>query len=167
MATATPSYAASAALTMTLASLASDTNLIAGRESTVVDNAGTDDAIDVLVGGKVTTGTSPTADRQIEVWAYASRDGGSGTAYSAGATGADANFSPTGEKTLLRLLTIIPTDSTSNHTYEFGPFSIAAAFGGTLPGKWGIFIVHNTGVALHATGSNHEIKKTAIKYESA
>jgi len=163
MATVTPSYGTSAALTITLASLASDASLIAGREATAIDNT-TDLAIDSIVGGKVTTGTSPTASKQIEVWADGSYDG---TTFSAGATGTDANFSPTGEKTQLKLLQIIPTDATSNHTYEWGPFSIAQAFGGTMPKKWGIFIVHNTGVALNATAGNHEVKYTPVKYVSA
>lgn len=157
-----PSYAAAQTLTCTLASLASDTNLIAGRQSTVADNT-SDLAIDCLVGGKVTTGTSPTTGRQIEVWCFGTYDG---TTYSAGAGATDANFSPTGEKTLMKLLTIIPTDATSNHTYEWGPFSVAAAFGGTMPSKWGVFFVHNTAVNLNATGGNHEVKYTAVQYQA-
>ena len=163
MTTASPAYQTVVTHTMTLASLASDTNLVAGREGTAIDNAGTDDAIDALVGGKVTTGTSPTAARQIEVWVYGSYDG---TTYSGAATGSDANLTPA-EKTLLKLLTIIPTVNTSNKTYPWGPFSVAQAFGGTLPRKWGVYIVHNTGVALNATGGNHEVKHTPVKYESA
>jgi hypothetical protein len=162
MPTASPSYAAAATLTLSLASLASDTNLVAGRASTFVDNTVVD-AIDCLVGGKVTTGTSPTADRQIEVWAYGSYDG---TSYSGGASGTDANLTPQ-TKTLLKLLTVIPTSNVSNQTYTWGPISIAQAFGGVVPPEWGIFIVHNTGVALHATAGNHEVKYTPIKYESA
>jgi hypothetical protein len=162
MTTASLQYANAITLAMTLASLASDTNLVAGRESTAVDNA-TDQFIDFLVGGKITTGTSPTASRQIEVWAYGSYDG---VAFSAGATGQDANFSPAGEKTQLKLITVIPTDSTSNHAYEWGPFSIAQAFGGIVPSKWGLFVVHNTGVALNATAANHEVKATPVKYAS-
>jgi hypothetical protein len=163
MATVSLSYATPITLTITLASLASDTNLIAGRISTAVDNS-TNGYVDFLVGGKVTTGTSPTAARQIEVWAYGSYDG---TTYSAGAGGTDANFSPTGEKNLMRLLQIIPTDATSNHTYEWGPLSIAQAFGGTAPPKWGIYMVHNTAVALNATAGNHEVRATPVKYVSA
>lgn len=151
-------YGTPTALTMTLASLASDTNLIAGRQSAVVDNTATL-ARDYMVGGKVTTGTSPTASRQIEVWAFGSYDG---TTFSAGTGAGDANFSPTGEKGLMRLLQIIPTDNTSDHAYEFGPFGIARAFDGIVPHKWGIFIVHNTGQNLNATGGNHEVKYTAI-----
>lgn len=142
--------------TITLASLASDTNLIAGRQGTVIDNSASP-PVDAQVGGKVTTGTSPTAGRVIEIWAFGSYDG---TTYSAGAGATDANFSPTGEKSQMRLLAVIDTDATSNHTYEWGPFSVAAAFGGTVPAKWGVFIVHNTGVNLNATAGNHEVKHT-------
>jgi hypothetical protein len=160
--TASPAYQTNVTHTITLASLASDTNLVAGREGTAIDNAGTDDAIDAMVGGKVTTGTSPTAARQIEVWVAGSYDG---TSFSGGATGADANLTPQ-EKTLLKLLTVIPTANTSNKTYTWGPFSVAQAFGGTLPRKWSVYVVHNTGVALNATGGNHEVKHTPVKYES-
>jgi hypothetical protein len=164
MPTATPIFGTPVTLTMTLASLASDTNLVAGRASTNINNGSAGaDAIDALVGGKVTTGTSPTADRQIEVWAFGSYDG---TSYSGGATGTDANLTPQA-KPLLRLLTVIPTNATSNQTYTWGPVSIAQAFGGIVPERWGIYIVHNTGVALHATAGNHEVKYTPIKIESA
>jgi len=163
MATATPSYGTAATVTITLASLASDTNLIAGRVSTEVDNT-TDLAIDCLVGGKITTGTSPTASRQIEVWVAGSYDG---TTRSAGAGASDANFSPTGEKNLLKLLTIIPTDATSNHTYEWGPCSVAQAFGGTMPRSWSVYVVHNTGVNLNSTAGNHEVRYTPVQYVSA
>jgi len=164
MTTATPAYGSTTTHTISLASLSSDTNLVAGREGTAIDNT-TEDAIDAMVGGKVTTGTSPTASKQIEVWAYGSYDG---TSYSGGASGSDANLTPQASaKSLLRLLTIIPTSSTSNQTYTWGPFSVAAAFGGVLPKKWGIYIVHNTGVALNSTAGNHEVKHTPIKFESA
>ncbi len=147
--------------TITLAGLASDTNLVAGREGTAVNHTSAE--IDSIVGGKVTTGTTPTTARQIEVWAYGSYDG---TSYSGGATGSDANLTPQ-EKSLLRLLTIIPTVGTSDKTYTWGPFSMAQAFGGTLPRKTGVFIVHNTGTALNATGGNHEVKRTPVNYVSA
>ena len=57
----------------------------------------------------------------------------------------------------------LPTYGTSNHTYEWAAmltFPIP-------PQKWGIFIVHNTGVALNATGGNHEVKHTPVKFVSA
>lgn len=163
MATATPVYGTPTAMTITLASLASDINLLAGRESTALDQKDTLDAIDVLVGGKVTTGTSPTASRQIEIWAYATYDD---TEFNDACTGSDANCTLV-TKTLLRLLTIIPTNNTSDKAYKWGPFSIAQAFGGVIPVQFGIWIVHNTGVNLNATGGNHELYYTTVKYESA
>lgn len=161
--TYTPANQAAVTHTITLASLASDTNLVAGQEGTAIDNNATDDAIDAEVGGFVTTGTTPTANRQIEVWVYGSYDG---TSYSGGASGSNANLTPQA-KSLMQLLRVIPTSSTSNQKYTWGPFSVAAAFGGSMPRKWGIYMVQNTGAALHATAGNHEVKHTPIKGESA
>lgn len=163
MTTATPVFGSKVTMTITLASLASDTNLLAGRESTAVDQKDVDDAIDAMVGGLVTTGTTPTAARQIEVWAYGSYDD---TNFNDAITGADSNRTLV-TKSLLRLLTIIPTNSTSNQAYKWGPYSIASAFGGIIPVQWGIYIVHNTGVALNATGGNHEVEYFPVKFESA
>lgn len=162
MTTASPAYQTKQTLTMTLASLASSSTLAAGRESTAADN-NTDDAIDCLVGGKVTVGTSPTANTQIQIWAYGTYDG---TEFSGGASGSDNALTPTA-KELMRLLTVIPSiPTTSNVTHRWGPFSIAQAFG-FVPPKWGIWITHNTVAALHATGGNHEVEYTPVKLESA
>ena len=164
MATATPVFSAVVTMTITLTGLATDANLLAGRQSTLVDQKDTDDAIDCLVGGKVTTGTTPTTAKQIEVWAIGTADDAT---FSGGAGASDAGFTPTGEKTLLKLLTIIPTDGTSDHVYEWGPFSVAQAFGGVIPAQWGVYIVHNTAVNLNATAANHFVKYMPIKFESA
>lgn len=163
MTTATPVYGTPTAMTITIVGLASDTSLVAGRASTAVDQKDTTDAIDVLVGGKFTTGTSPTASRQVEVWAYGSYDDAE---FSGSATGSDANLTPD-EKTNMRLITIIPTANTTDKTYRWGPFSIAQAFGGIVPVQWGIYIVHNTGVAPNATAGNHEVVYIPVQFESA
>ena len=165
MATATPIFGTVQTLTITLASLATDANLLVGRQSTVIDQKDVDDAIDVLIGGKITTGTTPTAAKQIEVWAFASFDD---TTFNAGAGATDAAMTVTAEsKTLMRLLTIIPTHATSDTAYAFGPFSLAQAFGGFIPVQWGVYVVHNTGVNLNATAGNHFIKYFPVKVESA
>lgn len=165
MATATPVYGTPTAMTITIASLASDTNLLIGRESTALDQKDTLDAVDVMLGGKIRTGTSPTASRQIEIWLYGSYDD---SEYTASATGSDAGLTVIAEtKTLFRLFTIIPTNNTSDRDYKFGPYSVAQCFGGTLPVQFGVWIVHNTGVNLNSTSGNHEIYYTTVKYESA
>lgn len=161
MTTASISYPATSTLTCSLASLASDTNLVAGRESAAYDNT-SNLAVDAIIGGKVTTGTSPTASRQIEVWLAASYDG---TSYVGGATGSDANLTPQ-EKTLFTLVTIIPTVNTSNKLYTWGGWSISSLLG-AMPQKLALWFVHNTGVNLNSTGSNHEVKLTRVNYTSA
>jgi hypothetical protein len=163
MPTATPANQTVVTHTITLASLASDTNVVAGRAGTAIDNAATDDAMDAVLGGFITTGTSPTASRQIEVWVFGSYDG---TTYAGDASGTDANLTPSAKATM-KLAHVIPTDATSNKKYSFCVGSVAALFGGVMPRKWGVYVVHNTGVALHATGGNHEVKHTPVKYESA
>ena len=162
MTTATPNYGGAADLTLTLTSLASDTNLVAGRESTAISNI-TDDCIDSVVQMAFTTVSNPTASRQGEWWSYGSVDG---STYSGGATGTDANLTPQ-EKTTMRLLTIVPTGSGANQLYRAGVFSIAQAHGGTMPRNWGLYMVQNTGVALNATASNHKSTYNPVKYESA
>lgn len=161
--TATPSYGTSTSLTWTLNSLATDSTLLIGRASTAVDNT-SDLAIDSLVGGQfVSHSVAPTVNKQIEVWCYGSFDG---SAYNAVATGSDAGLTVTANtKTLMRLLTIIPTDAATSFTYTWGPFSVAQAFGGTMPRKWGLWSVQNTGQILNAAGNL--AKYTPVKYQSA
>lgn len=164
MTTYTPAYQAAVTLTCTLASLATSVGAVAGRESTAQDNKDTDDAVDALVGGKVTVGTTPTVNTQIEIWAYGSYDD---VSFSGGASGSDAALTPS-DKSLMKLLCVIPSvAATSNVTHTWGPFSIAQAFGGMVPPRWGIWISHNTGVNLNSTAGNHEIKAIPVKMESA
>lgn len=161
MPTATPTYGSPVTMTMTLNGLASTAGLLAGRTSVAADN-GSDDAIDCIIGGKIVTTATTTTNTQIQIWLYGSYDG---TSYSAAAAGTDSNFTPdTGAKNQMKLLTIIPNITTTAVTYVWGPFSVAQAFGGTLPQKWGVYIVHNTNTALASGG---EVKYTPVKYESA
>jgi hypothetical protein len=150
-------YGTASDATITLASLASDTNLLAGRESAAVDNTSTL-ALDYLVSGKITTGTSPTASRQIEVWAVGSWDGTNWPDVFDGTESAETITSADIKSAVCRLLGVMATSSTSNVTYHFGPMSVAAAFGGVVPPKFVIFVVHNTGVGLNATAGNHQIR---------
>lgn len=158
----------SVALAITLASLASDTNLLAGRESDAQDNRSNGD-IDALLGGKITTGTSPTANRVIEVWAYANISSSIGTpAYVDTIAGSNANRTLTSanvKQPMLRLVAQIVIDSTSDRTYFFAPVSIASLFG-FMPKFWGAFVVHNCGVALNATGGNHALTYERCQYQN-
>ena len=149
-------YATSAALTWTPASLASGSY----DGSLAVDNS-SNLYIDALVGGFITTGTTPTTAKKIDIYAYATWDGG--TTYTAGMAGTDGDSPDTGEEDQLVFLGSIATDATSDHRYEFGPYSIADAFG-AMPEKWGLVVYHDTAVALNATAGNQEAKYTGITY---
>ena len=164
MATATINYTAAASVTITLTSLAD-----AGfRESTAIDNSSSK-YMDALVGGKIQIG-APSADGTIAIYAYGSYDG---TEYTAGLTGSDGTvtWGTTGSTGLdgannLPLLGVISVDATDdNDDARWGPFSVAQAFGGVLPTKWGIVIKNSTGASLHATGTNNECQFMGIKYD--
>ena len=152
-------YASSSALTITLASLASSSTLVAGRSSVYVDNT-SNLYLDYKISGKITTGTSPTAGTFIEVWAYtALEDTPTWPDTIAGTDAAKTLTSVNVKYAALKLITVITIDSSSNETYYFGPYSLAwlPGLGGNPPFYFGVFVVHNTGVNLNSTGGNHAI----------
>jgi hypothetical protein len=155
-------YGTSAAITLTLASLATSTAAAGvGRESAAVDNTA-DLADDAIVGGKIKTGTT-TANTQIEIWVAGSYDG---TSYTGGATGADAGLTLIpAVRILLKPLLTIPIPDTTARTYTWAA-SIAQAFGGVMPKKWSIFVLNSSGANLDATAGNHELKYTPVQYQS-
>ena len=64
----------------------------------------------------------------------------------------------------LRLLGVASVEATDDgDMVEFGSFSIAQAFGGFVPKKWGVVIKNNTGAAFDATGTGNEIAYTGLK----
>jgi hypothetical protein len=157
-------YGTASDLTITLASLASDTNLLTGRESATIDNTSTL-ALDYLVSGKITAGTSPTASRSIEVWAVGSWDGTNWPDVFDGTDSAETITSADIKASICRLVAAMATANTSDRTYHFGPVSLAAAFGGVVPPKIVLFVTHSTGVALNATAGNHQIRLQPV-YET-
>ena len=147
-------YGTSTTITNAIASLASDTNLLAGYESAVIDNT-TDGYEDIILSGKVTTGTSPTAARQIEVWAVA-WDSNAWPDVFDGTSSAETITSSDIKNAICKCVAILPTNNTSDRTYSYTGISARQVFGGVLPSKFVLFQVHNTGVALNATAGNHE-----------
>jgi hypothetical protein len=89
------------ALTHNIAALADDnTNGIAGRASSVVDNTANLD-LDHVLSGFIKAGTTPTAGRTIELWAWGYTQIVGGTpSYPDGITGSDTNKSFTSRNIL-------------------------------------------------------------------
>lgn len=137
-------------ITITLASLAN----AAARQSSVIDNTG-NNFIDVLVSLIIKAPASSTsATGYVNVYVFGSNDGGTNYSENAGASDAAITLvSPTN----LRLLGQINIVA-NGVTYKSSLMSVAAAFGGTMPDKWGIVVQNNTGGTLDTTESNH-IKK--------
>jgi hypothetical protein len=157
VATGKINYATASDLSMTLASLASDTNLLAGQESSAVDNT-VDGRRDYWVSGKVMTGTSPTASRSIQVWAVGSWDGTNWPTVFDGTNSAETIPLAEIKNAVCKFVAEMATTSTSNQQYDFGPVLVSSVFGGDIPPKFVLFITHNTGVALNATAGNHQIR---------
>lgn len=155
-------WGSSAAYTITLTGLATSSTKVAGRESTAISHT-TADPLDYLVGGKITTGTSPTSAKTIDVWVYASID--DTPTYPDVFDGTDSAETVTSENvrnSALKLLASMVVDNTSDRTYWFGPTGIAQLFGGGLPKNHGLFVTHDTAVNLNATASNHALSYTPI-----
>lgn len=158
LATVTQTYASPATITWTPASLADGSY----DGSAKVDN-GINKYVDVLVGGFITTGTSPTATNLILLYLYATWD--NGTTFTAGVSGSDGGTPDAGEEQNLVLVTVIEVDGTNDHRYEYGPFSVASFFGGRMPEEWGLVVKNNSGAALNSAAGNHEAKYTGIEYD--
>lgn len=151
-------FGSTTAITATLASLADN----AARESANVDN-GTNLFLDVMVylAVKLQTGT-PSSDKSVYVYAYGSEDG---TNYTDNATGSDAALTlrvPTN----LRPLGVILTPDSGGLTYKSGPMSLAQAFGGVVPRRWGIVVLNKTGIALSATEGDHVKSYSGVYYQT-
>lgn len=168
MATSTINYGTATALTCGVASLGSSTTFLAGRESDQLDNT-SNKYIDALLEGFVTVGTTPTINTEIRVYVWGSHTSlvsvakdvmdGADSAETLTVAGIRDGF-------MRRAATLRVDSTTSDRTYNFGPISIAQLFG-QVPQYWGIFVTHNTGVALNSTAGNHEFKYTGIKFDSA
>jgi hypothetical protein len=149
MGTEKVSYRASAAVSITLASLASDTNLLQGRASAVIDNTTNLDE-DIILSGAIYTGTSPTTGKTIEVWAIPMLDD---STWPDTFGGIDAGVTATSRALLAaygKPVIVFDTVATSNQQYPFWR-SAAEVFGTEVPAKFQLFVVHNTGVNLKSS----------------
>lgn len=136
-------------ITITLNGLVDD----AYRASVAVDNT-TDLFLDALVQLKIDTADvgAPAGDMNALVYAYGTAD--DGTTYSGGASGLDAAYGGVAGQliTNCKLLGIVSVDA-QNEVFESDLMSIASAFGGIVPAKWGIIVMNQVGQALGANSA--------------
>ena len=151
-------YGSIQTLTCTLTSLAN----AAARETNTVDNS-SDLFLDVLAMVKVKfANTAVGSDRRVYIYAWGIIDASS-PEYPDAVTGSDATIT-LDSPTQLNLVGRI--EAAQNVTRKSEPFSIAQAFGGILPVKWGLVILNMSNIALTGTGSDHTVKYHGILSQS-
>lgn len=151
-------YGTAADVTMTLASLAPSSTLLAGQESTAIDNS-SDLMLDCMVGGFIKTNATITAGGRIEVWVIGTFDDGTNWPdVFDGTDSAETISSANIKNAICKNIAIMNVDATG--TQYFGPVSVASRFGGQLPKKFVFFVTHNTHAsnALDSTAGNHKIR---------
>jgi len=141
--------------------LASSATFIIGRESTAVDNS-SNRYIDSEITAKVTTGTTPTVDKEIRIYGYQALNPDTPT-YPDQITGTDSTVTLTSaymlDGGLKPMLGSTAVSATSNLGYPIACLSSAQAWG-KEPKRWGLYVTHSTVAALHATGSLHVLTRT-------
>ena len=141
-------------LTITLAGLASSTTGV-GRQSSIVDNTQSRHQ-DLLVYVRLTQGTTPTGNRGAQL--YLIREDGHASPQRSDAAGASD-----GPLTVLNAQFVgglVNRSTPSSGDVLTGEFLVHR------PGpKWGIAIVHDTGVALDASAANHQVRFVGLNSE--
>ena len=147
-------FASVTALTISLASLATSTSGV-GRQSAIVDNT-TNKYQDIELSVHIKQGTSPTANKSVQV--YLIRDNNDSTPIRDDTAGASDAALTVLNAPLIGILANKSSPATGDILE--GNFIISR------PGpKWGIAIVHDTGVNLDSTGSNHVISFIGLNPE--
>lgn len=169
MAVVTTNYSSNTTITMDLANLASSSTLLAGRESSQIDNT-TNKYIDAIVSGTISVGTSPGANTGITVYVWGADTSLATTAIDVlDGTDSAETLTNSGIRDALRFGAAINVPATtSDVAYPILPFSVAQLFGGAMPKFWGLFVTHNTGVALRNNAANtNSLEFVGIKLDIA
>lgn len=159
-------YGATEAMTITLASLATQSTLLTVQSSTARDNGVADKYLDFLCAGKIRTGTSPTAGSIIVGFV-----GNHGDTPTWPIVDGSTKFDGTNTSVVIqvqsqfdqncRVAAFITTDATAR-SYPWGPISLAGLYGGLVPDQFQSFVVHNTVQALSSTAGDHSILLTPV-----
>lgn len=158
------SYGTSTAITCTLAGLASSAT--AGRMSASVDNT-TNLYVDAMLYLAVkTSGATLANDKACYVYLYGSEDGtnysGSTQEGTAGTDSAVTFDNPTNLKGSYVISCI-----SGNQTFKLVIGSVASAFGGVMPRKWGFALQNYTGQPLSVTEGDHTKTYTGVYYTNS
>lgn len=129
------------------------------RACTAIDNT-SNKFLDALIFLKYKSGGSGTsATGYVNIYAGGTIDTGT-PVYTENFGGSDADITLTSPPNIKWIGTCNVVANAT--TYYCGPFSVRAAFGGTLPEKWFLVIENKTGGTSDTTGGNHSVKYQGI-----
>lgn len=159
-------YSSANTITMNLASLATSSTWVAGRESSQIDNT-TNKYIDAIVRGSVKVGSASVAAGYINIYVYAGTTSVVTNNINVldGADSAETfgNVGLRDGSTRLAYSLYVPV-TTVDLVYPIPPFSVASLYGGILPPYWGLFVAHSTSANLGADNTD-KFSFVGIKYE--
>ncbi len=147
-------FQSSTAMTMTIASLASSTTGV-GRQSDILDNSSSREMW-ARIWCKLKLGTSPTNNRSA--YLYLLTNDNNGTPHITDGAGASDAALTVANAPLIGVIRGKASAATGDVLY--GEFLVRIA----AP-KWGIALVHDTGVNLDSTGGNHWLRYSYISPE--
>lgn len=151
--------ALSAVQSMTVTNLNSlASSATAGWQSAVVDNTTNlyeDALLQVIIDF---ANTAPANSKACYIFGYAGLE----TTYTNPASGTQGSITlldVTTNAQAMPLIGVLPY-TTADEVAESRVMSVAAAFGGVLPPKWGVVIINHTGAAIAASGNS--VKWTGV-----
>jgi hypothetical protein len=144
-------YGASASFTVTnLHSLAASQGYLIGWESNLVDNT-TDLYTDYLISGLVKTAASNNQAGQVQVYVVGMIADAVWPAPFDGTESAAEDTGLAGQRDgVCRLGAVLTVTNAASTSYAFGPFSVAALFGGVCPAKFVVWITGNAATTTQA-----------------
>lgn len=158
-------YAATTTPTLTLASLAASSTLLAGRESTAISNA-SNLYLDYHIAGNFKTAASNHQVGKIQVALVGARD--DTPTWPDVFDGTDSTETVSQAEiynSVCKLAAVMATIASASITYSFGPSSVAARFGGFLPVQFVIFVSHSSETSTNAwsaTEGDHAVRLTGL-----
>lgn len=163
-----PLYTASATITIAPQNVASSSSRTAGVESDVISNISNLYA-NCIISGIWTAGTSPTANKQVDIWVYAPLSDNlvSTVTYPDvidGTSSAETITSENVRNSALYHAHTIVIDNTSDRAYPVRGFSLIRVCG-FMPTRWGLFIAHDTAVNSNSTAGNHSWSYIGVQYQ--
>lgn len=156
-------YGASASVSITKASLAASSTLLAGRESDLVDNT-TNKYLDYMLSGHFKTAASNAQVGSIAIAVVAAED--DTPTWPDVFDGSDSVETVSLQNVydqVCKIAALIATTASNSLVWPFAPTSVASLFGGNCPFKFVVFISHNAETSTNAwssTEGDHALKAT-------